>query len=492
MTISRMALGVCLAQAAALATADAQTMRQPATPVAYDYGYYAPGDNAPSPSDKPTPAAPMQPMAPEAGPVPAAPAAGAPCQACQSCNNGCNQCCQDRPCCTWDVEDYCCPTPCDAWKLFDCCCLKCNGFEIGGWIDAGVMGNGDDPASHWNGPVVMTDRDDFQMNQAYLFLKKEIDYKKNCGWAWGGRIDTVYGTDARYIEALGFETHQDGSNKWNGERFYHLAMPQLYVEAAYDDLSIKAGRWYCPVGNESFMAPENFFYSHTYMIVYSEPFTMTGVLFTKPLDDEWKIFAGFDRGWDKWEDDNDKLSFIGGIYWTGKVDSIVFTILTGDEIAPVTGVDANRTLLSTVYTHNFNKYFKLVLQNDDGWQTGGANGGNDIASWYGVAGWLQYQFSCDWSVGFRFEWFQDTDGTRVAALGDSQTQPVNSNPAGSGGFAGNFYDYSIGLNYKPVCNPNLVVRPEIRWDNYSGTGHPFDDGTKNNQFLIGIDAIVKF
>jgi len=489
MKITRLALGVALVNVAVLSTAHAQVVRQPATPTAYEFEYYAPGDNAPSPSDKaPVPPAPGAPAA--AAPA-AAPAAGG-CDTCNTCNSCCNNSC-GRSC----GSELCCPEAPDAWKLFDCCCLKEKGIDMGGWVSAGFTVNGNNPASNWNGPLTFNDREDFQMNQLYWYMKKDIDYAKNCGWALGYRIDLMYGTDARFTEAFGLEMDENGLDKWSSNRFYHLAMPQLYADLVYDDLSIKVGHFYTTIGYEVITNPDNFFYSHAYTMQYGEPFTHTGVLFTKPMNDNVKVHAGFHRGWDRWDDNNGKLAFLGGLAYTEKNEctkqesTIAFTITTGDEVAPVTGLDANRTMYSLVYTRKMNSRLTYILQHDYGWQAQGANNGAATAQWYGLNQYLLYQLSCDWWGGVRFEWFRDDDGTRVAALGDSQTR-ANTNPAGVGGFEGNFYELSVGLNYKPVCNPNLVVRPEVRWDWYEGAGLPFDDGAKDKQFTFAVDAIIKY
>ena len=55
---------------------------------------------------------------------------------------------------------------------------------------------------------------------------------------------------------------------------------------------------------------------------------------------------------------------------------------------------------------------------------------------------------------------------------------------------GNFYEITLGTNYTPT--PNVLIRPGVRFDFYSGSAKPFDDGTKNNQILFGVDAILRF
>ncbi len=83
----------------------------------------------------------------------------------------------------------------------------------------------------------------------------------------------------------------------------------------------------------------------------------------------------------------------------------------------------------------------------------------------------------------RAEWFRDDDGTRTAQL----KRP---------GFAGNFYDLTLGVVYKP--QRSLSIRPEVRFDWFDGraidgsTARPYNDLRDNFQFTAAVDAIWRF
>ncbi len=97
-----------------------------------------------------------------------------------------------------------------------------------------------------------------------------------CGFDIGGRIDYIYGTDGPDTQAFGIDNdHWD--NGWDNGNDYGSAIPQLYMEAGYGDLSVKVGHFYTIIGYEVVQAPDNFFYSHAYTMYNSEPFTHTGV-----------------------------------------------------------------------------------------------------------------------------------------------------------------------------------------------------------------------
>ena len=117
---------------------------------------------------------------------------------------------------------------------------------------------------------------------------------------------------------------------------------------------------------------------------------------------------------------------------------------------------------------------KWVIQSDLHVQDGQ---GRDLAAG-GVNQYLFLELSDCWSIGGRFEWLYDRDGAFV--------QP--------GLAAGNYYNLTAGLNWKP--HPNVVFRPEVRYDWFAGTyqpgGLPFDNNTKDDQFSVGFDAIFQF
>jgi hypothetical protein len=81
------------------------------------------------------------------------------------------------------------------------------------------------------------------------------------------------------------------------------------------------------------------------------------------------------------------------------------------------------------------------------------------------------------SYGGRIEWFQDPQGARVVS-----------------GDAGDYVSLTAGLNWKP--HANVMIRPEIRYDAFSGTagplGLPFRNGNASTQFSGGMDAIFTF
>jgi Putative beta-barrel porin-2, OmpL-like. bbp2 len=415
---------------------------------------------------------------------------------CTTCGNGCN--CNGNCACGNCGCDSCNCNSCDpqVWHaLGDCCWLKQNSMSIYGWVDVGIMGNQRLTPDRFNGPLTFPDRrGEGELNQAYFVMERTID-KNNCGFALGGRVDFLYGTDYFYTTAAGLDGRTFGNTpRWDNNNFlYGAAMPQMYVEAAWDDIHIKLGHFYTIIGYESVPAIGNFFYSHSYVNQYGEPFTHTGILASQPLNDCWTWSAGIDDGWDTFDAD-DRANFLGGLTYTDKDwGSLAFAINTGGEsiFGPGVGPFANRTIYSLVWSRTLNNCFTYVLQHDFGYQSLAPI--NLLGrEWYGINQYLLYKFNNCWSAGARIEWFRDDDGYRVTGL-----RPGNAIQGAS--FPGNFFEYTLGLNYKP--NANMTLRPEVRWDNYHGLPNqnqgvnvtlPFDGGTRSSQFTYGFDFVCQF
>lgn len=469
MRLSRMAMAIALSGLLTGGTAYAQQgttygLRQPTsvTRTAYEYADYYADDTHVDP------------------PAAAAPSYGGGC--CDTCGNGCcDGCCGDG------CGDGCCGAADDpGFRLFGF--LDCWGLMAGGWVNPGFTYNTREPASRFNGVTTFNDRDEeAQLNQLWLFAGREAD-TGGYGVDIGGRMDLIYGTDHRFTTAVGLE------DNWNNERFYGLAMPQLYAEFAVNDLSVIVGHFFTIIGYEVVPAPDNFFYSHAYTMQYGEPFTHTGMLARYALSDAISISGGLHRGWDMWEDDNNNLGFLGGITLdSGNGLSLAYACTYSPEVVTdanddILDDDAGRWMNSIVAVAEMGN-LTYVFQHDLGIQRNGNVVGTAAvgsAQWYGVNQYLFYALNDTWSIGMRAEWFRDDDGTRVGGF-------ASGNP-NTGPFVGDFYEFTWGLNWKP--NANVVWRGEMRWDFFdndvAGSAEPFADGSKDNQLLLATDVIFLY
>lgn len=357
-----------------------------------------------------------------------------------------------------------------------------DGLFLESWLDQGATINTLSPRNRTNGPVTFNDRsNDYQLNQMYLSFGREVG--QCCDrWEIGGRVDLLYGTDSIYTEARGLEVTDDLAPRWNAQR-YGLAMPQLYAEVYCPwgtGLSMKLGHIYSVLGYECVTAPNNFFYSHSYLFQYAEPKTFTGFLGATNLGD-FTIQAGMTRGDDNWDDNNNDLGVTGSIAWTsrnGRTNIALGVDAAREQPDPSSNV---RTVFSLVVQQKLGERWQYVIQWDYGSEPG-AGGGNPttignptVASWYGLDQYVFRTINERWKAGMRFEWFRDENGSRVP--GAHQT--------------GDYYELTAGANWTP--GKHVTLRPELRWD-WTGTAglYPFGDGTRSNQLLLDCDLILQF
>ena len=376
-----------------------------------------------------------------------------------SCNGGCSTGCDDEP-----------------WRLFPKWC----NLSLTGWVAAGVTANADNPGSKYNGVTTFNDREDFQLQQLYAVMERKAE--SNGGLGLGGRVDLLFGSDYIFTQAAGLETTRNFGNKWNSRAQYGLAMPQIYGEAAWGDMSVKLGHFYTIIGYEVVTATGNFFQSHAYTMQYGEPFTHTGGLGEWKYSDRLTVWAGLVNGWDKFDALTNQTAFLGGFKWTPCHEqySITLTGISGQEDGAVSSSRlTQRHMYSFVFDYNVTDNLEYVFQHDNGWQKG-VTGGAAGYEWYGINQYAFYKINDCWKAGARFEWFRDDDGQRVGGI-----RAGNPN---TGSFVGNFYNITLGLNWTPTSN--LIVRPEIRWDWFEGSGLPFDDASKDEQFLASMDMIL--
>jgi putative OmpL-like beta-barrel porin-2 len=409
---------------------------------------------------------------------------GASCEA-VDCSNQCGSCCGCSSSCGSLFADLM-----DPYLQTKEAIKNCYGIDVGGWVQAGMTANFEDPQDRYNGPMLTNDRvGDLQMNQLWLYAHKPVD-TGGCGIDIGGRFDMFYGTDwrAAYFHGFGMEDRLNGPDE-----LYGLSIPQMYLEVAVNDLNIRMGRMTGILGYEIAPPMGNFFYSHSYALCYGEPILITGLMSDYQVNEQLKIMAGFHQGVHQYENSNDEFNVQAGLSWTSKNErlSLAYAFDVGrNNFMPGAFFLEEEYLHSLVLKYQATERLLYVIQNDYGYAN--AAPGREDADWYGINQHLLYALGEKWSAGMRIEWFRDDDGTRVLGLGNlANAQGWDGLP----GFNGSFTELTLGLNWKPKAN--ILVRPEARWDWYSGSTNlggelPFDDGNSSSQFTIATDVVIMF
>lgn len=411
-----------------------------------------------------------------------------------------------------------------------------SGIKAGGWVHGGATLN-PSQTDGFNGPVTFADQANrFQLNQFNIFLQRAVKTEGK-GWDVGFRADFMFGTDAIFTQAYGnpaFDVNSGTALRnrgdWdldvccNSSRTYGIAFPQAFVEVyapIANGLNVKIGHFYTPIGYETVPAPSNFFYTHAYTMQYGEPFTHTGVLNNYTINKNWSAMGGAitgsgTGGWDgNFNRQMGNWGGIGGVTWTSD-DTKTSLNVSGTGSSTSTRSNNFWGMYSIVFKHMITDKTHFILQHDHGFADGvllnNLKHSNVVkdAQWLGVNMHMYYDITPDLSVGFRGEWFRDSDGFRVwspgrvsaatnymgssYALGGS-TQLAASTPA-------DYYAATVGVNWKAVKTLNLDwkglralnIRPNIRYDSadalHTATYRPF--GGHKDQVLFSLDAIIPF
>ena len=300
-----------------------------------------------------------------------------------------------------------------------------------------------------------------QLHQAWVHAEK-VAQSDGCCLDWGFRVDYVFGTDGPDTQAFGEPVppaadHWD--NAWDHGGAYGHAIPQLYGEVTYGDWRVKGGHFFTIVGYEVVPATGNFFYSHSYSMTLTEPFTHTGVLAEWSVNDRLTIQGGWTLGWDTGFSGYGGDIFLGGATMQLSDElSLAYAVTAGDF---GTGGGNDGYSHSIVVDWQVNDRIEYVLQSDYISNPNFVGGGGEIVS---LNNYAFYKINDCWKFGVRAEWW------------DNQGLPDELG------------EITAGLNFRP--HANLVVRPEVRWD-------WFEDGLENNlglrdQTVFGVDAVLTF
>ncbi len=412
MKITKWALSAAITAACLSGSAFAQAPAQRAT---NDYGYYA-SEGAPVVSGAAA-------RAQYAAVVPAACACGdAPVSSCDtSCGSG--ACDAAAGCDMGGCDGSGAAAEGEAWKLFQNPIL---GFNVGGWTQLGYH--------TYNNTLFNKHADNVNLHQAWLYAEKVADGSKGLGL--GARIDYLYGVDAQDTQAFGIpNSHWD--NGWDNGIYGH-AIPQLYMEAAYGDLSVKVGHFFTLIGYEVVAATGNFFYSHSYTMYNSEPFTHTGALATYSASDSLTVYGGYVLGWDSGFEDNGD-AFLGG-YSIDLSDNVNYN---NQYVIGRFGKDEVGFMSSAILTSTLSDSLTHVLWVD--YLDSDGTGRSVERQTFDVNNYLLLALSDNVTWGNRLEWYNIDKGVYGVTAGRSDV-----------------YAFTTGLNVG--LGSNLLFRPEVRWD----------------------------
>lgn len=243
-----------------------------------------------------------------------------------------------------------------------------------------------------------------------------------------------------------------------------------YLAPLGKGLKLRFGKFVTMHGAEVIEAKDNFNYSRSFLFNYAIPFTHTGVMAGYAFSGQVSANLYLVNGWDN-TDDNNKGKTVGLTLGYTPIEpvALTFNLMYGPE--KDNNNSDNRFLFDWIGTFKPVKNLTLVVNTDYATEEHSAADGG-TAKWYGIAGYVKYDFSDLFSGTIRAEYFNDKDGIRTT---------VN----GVGGIPQKLKEITVTPEFKVA--KAIIVRPEYRHD--WSDQQSFDSGSKKSQDTIALGVM---
>ena len=343
------------------------------------------------------------------------------------------------------------------------------GFDLTGHIDVGYTNLRDSGkfVSGLNSRVFDFDRNRTSLHAIDLQLAKTPEN------GFGGLVDVTIGKDADTIAAYGTIDKNRGPANGVDKRG---DVTQAFLHYGAGPLTLIAGKFVTLSGAEVIKSAGDTNYSRSILFGYAIPFTHTGVRATYKVSDTLTLIAGVNQGWDAFKDTNsDKTVELAAMLTPNKSFTLMVTGYSGKEQLtnyPKSVEKGTRNLLDMVATFVATDQLTFVLNYDYGTQDG-SSAGLGKAKWQGLAGYANYQFSDQWRLSLRGEYFDDKDGYRT-------------------GVVQKWKEATATIAYLPT--KNIELRGEVRTDRSDQYAFLKSDRTTPTKVerSVGLEMLYKF
>jgi len=289
-----------------------------------------------------------------------------------------------------------------------------------------------------------TDTNAFALNQASL----SIAYAPAAGF--GALVNAVAGTEAfNGGYGPGYGPTPAGTSSFN--------LLQAYVQYISGKTTAYVGKFVTLAGAEVAAPTGDTNVTRSLLFFYNEPVTHVGARVAYAASDKVTITLGANNGWnnDGSVTKGGKTAELGLSLTPNKIFSLAAAGYYGDYDVGG-GVYGNRGLVDVVGTWTASSALTVIVNADYDSQDHYAGAGTGTATWYGVAGYLNYAINDSWRVSGRGEYLDDKDSYATAiptaTLGKETT-------VGEG---------TVTFGYAPA--KNFELRLEGRYDSYKPKG----------------------
>ncbi len=328
----------------------------------------------------------------------------------------------------------------------------------GGWD---YFGEGGNSAAGLN-----IDNTGFHLYEFYAAGSRE--YKLDGDWKFIVQSDFMYGTNAQFYQSCNRFDYMALSK---GQ--YGFAIAQLYAGLGTDQFKVIVGKFGCPIDNPG----DGFFFSDSY-----NPWADThmGVLATWEPCESVNFTLGWTQGWNEAFDGDSDSSLV----WFGMSKQLTQAIrlsymMCAGNMETYENTYSHCLVLETKLSDKLTYYLGYDFMSM-------VNGAADNLKLWGLNNSFIYEINEKVQAGLRIEYQEELVADEVVGrfevtLGYSITPFKDCKPR---------HKRSC-LSACRLASGELVIRPEIRYDNWSGA-NGFNDQTKPYQFSGGVGVEYSF
>ena len=356
-------------------------------------------------------------------------------------------------------------------------------FTFSGYIDSYYMLNFNNPTNRSNLGVAGNERAfDQKSNQFSLGLvQTKFGYATKTSDVV---VDLTFGPNAD-LGQYGNVVGPLGAGKASTA----LAIKQAYFNwKPSDKWTFTVGQFGTHIGYEVIDAPVNYNYSLSNLF-NNGPFYHIGAKANYAFSSKSALMLGIVNNVDNLNDNNSSKGFIGQFFFAPKEGwNVYINGITSNESAPLaSGKDdsGSYNLLDLTTSYQITPKYLIGLNAAYGSQTGDFQGGGSVGdskTWGGVALYTNYAFTDHFSLGGRYEVFDNTSGARalrgINAAGETVGTDVSS--------------FTLTATFT-TAEGHLLIKPELRTDSFKTA--QFVDGngkSQKSQATFGTVFIYKF
>ncbi|NDU85802.1 MAG: outer membrane beta-barrel protein [Ferrovum sp.] len=380
-------------------------------------------------------------------------------------------------------------------------------IEVKGYIDMGYMAHSQMPDPSVQ--VFDTSKNSFVLNQGSITISRLP------AEGMGGLVNLTAGSNAGIICSYGAcsGNNLNSTNNTPGSGGY-LDVTQAFMQYAKNTWTLMGGKYTTLAGVEYIDSGADT--NITRSILFGKiPFTHTGLRAIDIITDATTLTLGVNNGWDQVTGmtASKTLEFALNEAFT-KDTSLLLDAYTGNEMVPVAtgalpyvsngmytantftaygGANAragNRTLFDMVFTSNLTQSLTFILNADHATQQNEIIGLNQVGTetYWGFAGYLNYQINDQYRVSLRGEQVHDSTG---AAFADGTGGPLGAGTYGVLVGPNTVREATLTLGYAPV--KAFELRAELREDRADKGLFAESNGLMSQTMTTyGLQGIYKF